>query len=106
MYGTVEIPIAEKKAPPGQDEVILTLISLVSNIDLRLFEETLLEKSPIYEGFLQLPGTGHSYVCPTDELITKFHDRFVALPDIYEAKHRKVSKQRSRGHRADGRTNK
>jgi hypothetical protein len=85
VVGTIEVPLAEKRSAPGQDETLLTLISLIANIDLRLFEETLLEKSPTYDGWLQVPGTQHAYVCPTEELIRKYHDKFVRMPDFYRA---------------------
>ena len=100
IFGTIEIPLAEKKASPGKDEGILTLISLVSNINLRLFEETLLEKSPTNEGFLQVPGTGHLYLCPTIDLIAKYHDRFIELLGIYQTETRKGSRKTS----GEGRT--
>lgn len=86
IVGTIDFQLAEKEETPGQDLAVLTAISLVANIVLRLFEETLLEKSPTYEGWLQFPGTHHSYTCPTDSKIKKFHDNFIKIPDMYDVK--------------------
>lgn len=93
--GTIEVPLAEKRSAPGQDEMMLTLISLISNVDLRLFEETLLEKSPAYDGWLQMPGTQHSYVCPTEEMIRKYYGKFVRMPDFFQVQASTPSPERT-----------
>jgi len=83
MDAAIKVFVAEKKAPSGQDERLLTLISLVSNINLRLFEEVLFKKGMIDGSWLRVPGTAYAYVDPTDKLIAKYYDRFVELPEIY-----------------------
>jgi len=83
--GTIEFPLAGRSEKLGQDLSVLTAISLVSNIILRLFEESLLEKSNQYKGWLQFPGTLHSYTCPTDKIIGQLYDKFIKIPDAFES---------------------
>lgn len=91
ITGNIHVSLAAKEETPGQDKTLLTLISLIANVDLRLFEEALLEKSSMHDGWLQFPGTHHSYTCPTDKKIQKYHEKFVRMPDIYAAEASKSS---------------
>ena len=55
-----------------QDEILLTLISLISAILLKIFESLLMEQSQLHEKWLRIAGTQMEYLCNTDSLISLY----------------------------------
>lgn len=62
-----------RKHQPVQDQVALTLISLVATIILKITELILFERSKVYEGALQLVGTQTIYMSNTDAKILEYN---------------------------------
>jgi hypothetical protein len=69
-----------KEHLPIQDSLLLSFISLVAVIVLKITELVLLEDDESLEGWLRLPGTRMKYISNSDARIAKFLDEIQAAP--------------------------
>jgi hypothetical protein len=67
---------------PIQDSILLSFISLVAVIVLKITELILLEKDESLKGWLKLPGTRMKYISNSDLRIAKFLDEIKAAPEM------------------------
>ena len=76
----VTLEYGSRKLHPIQDKVVLTSISLVSSIILKITELILFEKHPLYEGALRLVGTETIYMSNSDAKIVKYDEELRSYP--------------------------
>jgi hypothetical protein len=67
---------------PIQDSILLSFISLVAVIVLKITELVLLEEDESLKGWLKLPGTRMKYISNSDKRISKFLDEIKAAPEM------------------------
>ncbi|MDG6999623.1 MAG: hypothetical protein JRN15_10960, partial [Nitrososphaerota archaeon] len=65
-----------REVKPIQDKLVLTLLSLVSLVILKISELIFFANSPSYKDALQLKGTNTIYFCNTDASINRYYDEF------------------------------
>jgi len=71
-----------RKHLPIQDSILLSSISLVAVIVLKITELILLEEDESLKGWLKLPGTRMKYFSNCDVRISKFLDEIRAAPEM------------------------
>jgi hypothetical protein len=70
---TVSIECNIRSHQPFQDQLLLSFVSLVATIVLKITELTLFQQSHSREAWLKLPGTQMEYFHNTDALISKYY---------------------------------
>jgi hypothetical protein len=69
---------------PIQDTLLLSFISLLAVVGLKMTELIMLEKDESLEGWLKLPGTRMKYASSSDARILKFLDEIKQAPIMKE----------------------
>ena len=69
---------------PIQDSILLSFISLVAVIVLKITELVLLKEDDSLKGWFQLPGTRMKYLSNSDKRIAKYLDAIKAAPKMAE----------------------
>jgi hypothetical protein len=76
----VKLEYGSRKLHPIQDKVVLTSISLVSAMVLKITELILFEKSQLHEKALRLAGTKTIYISNTDAKIIEYDELLRSYP--------------------------
>jgi hypothetical protein len=71
---------------PMQDAILLSFISLVAVIVLKMTELIMLEEDKSIEGWLKLPGTRMKYLSNSDARISRFLEEIRSAPGIKESR--------------------
>ncbi len=70
---TISVECSIRSHQPFQDQLLLSFVSLVATIVLKITELTLFQQSHLHESWLKLPGTQMEYFHNTDALISKYY---------------------------------
>jgi hypothetical protein len=83
---TLLFEFAVREHLPIQDAILLSFISLVAVVVLKMTELIMLEEDESIQGWLRLPGTRMRYVSNSDARILKFFDEIKRAPEMKEGR--------------------